>query len=405
MANSDYIRRNVTAPLCPSATLIHGIGPLDDILRIGPVSSASTTPIRIGSAAMVDDEIVAVLGISGNVISIARGCGDTCPVAHLPGAVIWFFDDFVAGDRIEYAATETIAVKPLPRTANNVQVAIESSPPLAITFNSRFARPYPPANVQVSGVPWFRGFTFNNLQTTLTLSWNHRDRVLQQDVLVGHTAADIGPEPGTTYEVEVFQQNGTPIASFTGITGKTWTYTYATAITDFGASTQTRTGFIRLRSRRAGFASYQEYTIDLTVTAGNQTIAGSVTSDLALTWDVAAQPATAVTRDLPLNWIVFNTATTTPVSASESGIFVRDSVSSLFKYDIRAVGIVSTLQAVTMIRFVDGLQVTLNFIEGVHVFRQGNSVFMTEAGEALINTDLGTVIPTAAIFDYTFFPT
>lgn len=405
MANSDYIRRNVTAPLCPSATLVHGIGPLDDILRIGELSSASTAPLRIGSAALVDDEIVAVLGISGNVINIARGCADTCPVAHLPGATIWFFDDFVAGDRVEYAASETIAVKPLPRTANNVQVSIESSPPRAITFNSRFARPYPPANVQCNGAPWFRGFTFSNVQTTLNLSWHHRDRVLQQDVLVGHTAADIGPEPGTTYEVEVFLQNGTPVASFTGITGKTWSYSYATAQTDFAAATQTKTGFIRLRSRCAGFASYQEYTIDLTVTAGNQTIVGSVTNDLALSYTVAAQPATPVTRDLPLNWIVFNTASGTPVSTSESGIFVRPTVSDLFRYDLRANGIVSSLQAVTMIRSVDGLLATLNFIEGIHVFRQGNTVFLTPAGEALINADLGTVISTAAIFDYTFFPT
>jgi hypothetical protein len=404
MPNIDYNIRTTTSPLCPTATLSRAVLPLDEVFLISVVSSPSGAPVRIGSAALIDDEIVAVTAISGSTYTMARGCCDTVPAPHAVGATIWFFDDAIASDGVEYGSTETISVKPLPKTATNLRVPIEQSPPATITFASRFARPYPPGNVQVQSQPWFVGATLSNLQTSITLSWNHRDRVTQQDLLVPHQASDIGPEPGTTYEVSIHLDNGTQVAEFVGITGKTFSYTHTAAITDFNAATQPRTGTMRLRSRRGGFASWQQYVVPLTIRAGNETLAGSVVSDLALSYTVDPQPPTPVTRDLPISWIVFNTTPPAPVLTAETGNFIADQNGN-YTYTLRASGQVTRLTEVAFLIADQEGVTTVLLTEGIHISRAGNTVTLLPAGLAVAGSGFGTVVTVPARFEYFFIPT
>ena len=70
---------------------------------------------------------------------------------------------------------------------------------MSLQLDQRQARPYPPARVQLNGQFWPEA-----LFGDLVVDWVHRDRLLQQDVLVPWMDAGVGPEPGTTYQVTVF---------------------------------------------------------------------------------------------------------------------------------------------------------------------------------------------------------
>lgn len=75
-----------------------------------------------------------------------------------------------------------------------------------LKFRQRQARPYPPGNVRVNG----------KLTTTLpaltepglTLSWSHRDRLLQADNLVSHSEADTGQKPERNTESRYYRGRG-----------------------------------------------------------------------------------------------------------------------------------------------------------------------------------------------------
>lgn len=266
MANSDYTVRSGNFGFCPVGFLASGITQLaTSATMTGFTSSLSDGGIRIGMAAMIDDEIVVVTARSGNLLTLGRGCCDTIPAAHSTGAAIWFFDDSIASDDIEYIGTETISVKALPRTSSGKAVPIEFSPPNVIPFGLRFARPYPPGNVTINGSPFTSGATLSAGSPTLTITWAHRNRVTQQDTLVDHTGSSITPEAGTTYTMRVFKSGNVLVRTYSGITGTTQTYTLTTATSDFGTSYDNQSGRIELYSVRDGLDSFQRYDIPLTL--------------------------------------------------------------------------------------------------------------------------------------------
>ncbi|EPN2463473.1 hypothetical protein ACTWCJ_004250 [Pseudomonas aeruginosa] len=65
--------------------------------------------------------------------------------------------------------------------------------------------------------------TGNGGYGVLTVSWAHRNRLLQADQLVDSSASSISLEAGTTYTLSIY--SGTSLKkSYTGLTGTTWTY-------------------------------------------------------------------------------------------------------------------------------------------------------------------------------------
>jgi hypothetical protein len=97
------------------------------------------------------------------------------------------------------------------------------------------------------------------------LTWTHRDRLLQADVLVSHTEASVGPEAGTTYTARVFGSDGvTLLREEDLIAGTTWQY---------DATMQTADGspggvWMELESERDGLASYQAYRFFVVLNTG-----------------------------------------------------------------------------------------------------------------------------------------
>lgn len=83
----------------------------------------------------------------------------------------------------------------------------------------RAARPYPPADLLLNGQAYP-----DMIGADLVFTWKHRDRVLQADTLVSADAASIGPEPGTTYTVQLWNSDKTIlVAESAGVVGTTTT--------------------------------------------------------------------------------------------------------------------------------------------------------------------------------------
>lgn len=264
MANSDYVVRTTNYGFCPVGFLSASISRLQTAVTMtGFSSSISGGGIRIGMAAMIDDEIVVVSARSGDNLTLGRGCCDTIPATHDAGAPIWFFDDYIGRETTEFMGTEVIGVKVQPRTLTGGPVPIEYAPAKTVAMNLRFARPYAPGLMRVNGTQWFDAYTLASAGS-LVLTWKHRDRVVQQDQLVDHTQDNIGPEVGTTYEIKVYK-NGTTLVRTESVSGNTWTYTYAQALSDFAESYGDWPGTIVVAAKRDGLLSYQSYTINFTL--------------------------------------------------------------------------------------------------------------------------------------------
>lgn len=212
--------------------------------------------ISVGMAVQFNNEIGRLDDIDTDLgtITIARGCYDTIPRAHGFGTVFFFVADEVGGDGKEYVLGENLQVKILPFTSTN-KLNASISPNIPISIVGRQGRPYPPARVRVNGVH----FASAPLQTAdVTLSWVHRDRILQQDQLFGHDEDSIGPEAGTTYTVRVYKDTAL-VRAVTGITGTEFTYTFAMRESD-GVFTKAT---FEIESVRGGLTSFNKYSIPI----------------------------------------------------------------------------------------------------------------------------------------------
>lgn len=268
MADTDYTIRG-NGGFASVATMSVGVGPLDTIIPISGIQTANGDSRRVGEGVMFGTkEIGRLVAVASDHLVIARGCADTIPQSHGAGTALWFYEDAIGAEDSpnDRAAGTTVGVKLLPTTVGGGQLAISASPPNALTFDYRFARPYPPGNFKINGNPWFAYLHINAMVSEAVLTWAHRDRLLQADQLVEHEAIDVGPEPGTTYVVRVYNASNVLKREAAGITGTTWTYTKAMAQADLGDEPSTP-GYITLHSVRDGLTSRQRYRADFTLTA------------------------------------------------------------------------------------------------------------------------------------------
>lgn len=205
---------------CPSGLLVANVS-----LTATTIQLASTTDInllKVGTAALIDDEIVRVdaVDFATNTLTVARGCIDTVPAAHSVGTRLWAFDDFAGADPTEYSTGVTVQTRLLPRTSSG-PLAQGLAPVDSLLMQQRQARPYPPGQFKIGGVAYPL-----SVSGDIVVTWAHRDRLLQADQLVATSEGSIGPEPGVTYSVRVRRADNTGVlASQTGISGTTATLT------------------------------------------------------------------------------------------------------------------------------------------------------------------------------------
>lgn len=199
------------------------------VLAADMPAAAGPTTVAIGSGidlsqippnceVLIESELCRLVAIDtvNHTLTVARGCVDTVPAAHLGGSTVWFTDTFTGIDRTEYITGETVDAK-LLTVAGDGTLDIGLAPTTSIALNQRQARPYPPGNLKINGVAYPASVT-----GALVLTWAHRDRLIQADQLVDTTQGNIGPEAGTTYTVRVYL-GGVLQSTTTGITAATLT--------------------------------------------------------------------------------------------------------------------------------------------------------------------------------------
>ncbi|VFR34580.1 Phage protein [plant metagenome] len=185
---------------CPTAMLRLEVSATSIMLWLS--GGVDLDRVTAGAAAMLGDEIVRIEAVFDEAVRVARGCVDTVPTRHAAGERIWFYQDFAAGPYTRYALGTTIQARMLTRTSTD-----ELDPALAPidqhVVAARDARPYPPGAITVND-DFYPEMVFS-LSGSFALSWAHRDRFAQADVLIDCLQGDIGPEPGVTYDVEVYR--------------------------------------------------------------------------------------------------------------------------------------------------------------------------------------------------------
>jgi len=238
--------------------------------------------ILIGTGGRGDHEVLRVEAIDrvNKRMTVARGCWDTIPKRHFGGDLIWAIEDNGGTDDVKYLSGETVDMKILPWTFRGGRFPIDQAPIDSLTFRHRFFRPYAPGQMRwktnAVGVvqPWYLSFDLradvgaDEVPDFAMLTWAHRDRPLQQDKLVDHMEGSIGPEPGTTYRLRVFDATGQLVRTETGITGTQFAYTYQMAADDTKVeqgAPESAFGTIFFDAVRDETESWEHYTLTFTV--------------------------------------------------------------------------------------------------------------------------------------------
>lgn len=176
--------------------------PTDDDIVLATASGVDGI-VAVGDLAQIGTEIVVVRSISGNNITLGRGCLDTVPVAHSAGASIVFWDKYAARVTEEYADGETVNVKLLTNTGTG-QLAIADATAATVVMDRRAYRPYAPGKLQLAG-----SYLPSEVVSGQSLTWAHRDRLTQTGGTVyDFTEGNLGPEAGTTYRIDYFAIDG-----------------------------------------------------------------------------------------------------------------------------------------------------------------------------------------------------
>lgn len=211
-SETDFVARG-TGTWSPNGVATAAIGADDTTVTLTGVTDLDQ--VRANSAALIDAEIVRVVGVDTTIgiVTIARGCADTLPATHAAGARMYFVDPFRGSDRREYVTGETVSAKLLTHTPSG-DLAIADAPTSSVVMNQRQARPYPPAGMKINGAT-----SPASIIAPLTVTFARRNRVTQADQLIDASAGDMTPETDQTTTLQVFDSGGTKVHEETGIAG------------------------------------------------------------------------------------------------------------------------------------------------------------------------------------------
>ena len=217
------------ARYCPTAELVNDITPVESVdIAFTDLGTAEATNIEIGGYLIIDNEQMRVdsINLTGNTMTVGRGCNDTVPAEHSAGARIWFITKNEAKDFTEYSDGETVIAEALTETGLGA-LDTAAAPDYNLVVDRRQAKPYPPG-----------GFKFNSLyypekiNGALTVSWVHRDRLQQTATIIDHTYITIGPEAGVTYTLQLYDEDGVLAKTYTGLS--VLSQTWSTEVADSG---------------------------------------------------------------------------------------------------------------------------------------------------------------------------
>ena len=234
-----------------TATLINAIDKLTTIFEIDSDYLPS-----VGEGIIIDDEVMRIdaIDVDNNTITVGRACFDTLPAPHYVGSKICFYSNSLDTDNLEYISGETVDIRLLTQTSAGT-LDENIAPVESITMSHRQIRPYLPGNIQVNDELYPDVIAKAD---NYVLSFSHRDRLLQADQLIDCLAANIGPEPGTTYQIEITDYYTGDIVWQSNITDTSIELPYLSD-DDIGDDVH----FLTIYSLRDGYESLNRFTMRL----------------------------------------------------------------------------------------------------------------------------------------------
>jgi len=181
----------------PTAALDAGVDYDDTNIALVNMNGIDTVVAGDTKYAYLGDEIVRIDSVDAvaGTMTIGRGCLDTVPKAHGAGTAL-----IVAKygfNQTQYIDGTQIFGKLAPTTGKG-QLALADAVELSLTFDARFARPYPPAYLTIN-----TKLLPAEIIGNMNLAWRHRNRQTETAYLVDDTEASLSPETGTTYTYEI----------------------------------------------------------------------------------------------------------------------------------------------------------------------------------------------------------
>ena len=216
VAPAAYATAADMAAFCPGGKLAAALDYLDTTAVL--TDAQALDELQPGTAALIGGEIVRVdaVNVATATLTIARGCVDTVPAQHAAGTAVLCYDSWGGDDQTEYTSGVSVDAQLLTSTGAG-QLSPSAAPVQSVAFDSRAARPYPPGDVKLNGQRYPA-----EIAGDLEITWAHRDRLLQADNLIDTLQPSVGPEPGTTYAVELYDgASSTLLHSETGIVATT----------------------------------------------------------------------------------------------------------------------------------------------------------------------------------------
>lgn len=172
-------------------------------VTVSVTSGFMLSEVEVSDLAQIGDEIVRIdaVDVGASTMTLARGCLDTLPGAHLIGApiLVWDRAETLVGE--EYGAGELLSVR-LRTIGSQGVLAAELAPVDSVTLARRAARPLPPGRLQLAGQ--YAPITGYRPTDTDAITWAHRNRLTQTgDTVPDFTAGDVTPEDGLTYRLDI----------------------------------------------------------------------------------------------------------------------------------------------------------------------------------------------------------
>jgi hypothetical protein len=188
------------------------------------ISDADALNLRVNDWLLIDNEIMAVKNYPGTgigyeigphewLIHVKRGCFDTQPGTHLPGATAYFMSNANVLDLTEMSSGESQGY--YMHSINSMGQSLDTV--TSARFNHRAIRPYPPHGVEING------YYYNErILERISLMWYHRNRKLQAggEIFGFDEWSFTSPEPGVTYKIELINNDdNSVIYSIDGLSG------------------------------------------------------------------------------------------------------------------------------------------------------------------------------------------
>lgn len=217
-----------------STTKVMGTGWTDvSVVLSGPsaeLSSITAGEVRQGLGLML---IVSALGkewisyqnaVAGNSTTVNlglvnRGLFNTKPLAHPAGARAWAVSEGFGVTDWQYAKSESVSLRMLPRTQTGV-LDVEDAVVHSYSVAGANVAPWVPGRVRVNGVEG------GQIAGGATVTWRKRDGSLPAVVFNGD---DVSQVSASTYQV-VVKSGSTVVKTVSGISGESWVFADETAL-------------------------------------------------------------------------------------------------------------------------------------------------------------------------------